>query len=198
MNSKKIKYIKSKKGKIPVLLSAPHSKPHKRPNLESIIKQEEKFTDDIVNEIGKHTDCSTIYTTDLAELDPSYYKINAGNVYKKLIEEMHSDCSFESFIDIHGLNPINNYDFGIYYKNRYLNSGKLAQQISFHLNQKSFKDANIQIFKFPENDQESLADFCAKELKIPSIQIEIAKYIRDDNDLRNSFASLLGKWVKKQ
>jgi hypothetical protein len=192
------KLIRTIKGKVPVIISAPHSQPHKRPSLDQIIKQEEPYTDDIAVKLAKDTDCWAIYTTDLAELDPSYYSINEGNEYKKLIQTLNKEAHFKYFIDLHGLNPVRNYDFGIYYKNRFLNSEKLSKEISVVLKKQEFKEANIQILKLPENKQESLAEFCAEELKIPSIQIEIAEYIRNDSELREEFVKILGNWIKKQ
>jgi uncharacterized protein YggU (UPF0235/DUF167 family) len=100
------------------------------------------------------------------------------------------------FIDIHGLRDCN-YDFELYYPTRFGNSLKFAYEIEEGLNTKELAGLNVAISRFPENGQESLGEFVASKLRIPSVQIEIARYIRKDENLRKYVIQNLDKIVKK-
>jgi hypothetical protein len=52
---------------------------------------------------------------------------------------------------------------------------------------------NVRIFRFLDNGQETIGEYCASKLRIPSVQIEIARYIRDDEVLRNCFVRNLSQ-----
>jgi hypothetical protein len=55
---------------------------------------------------------------------------------------------------------------------------------------------NIEIFRFLDNGQESLGEFVASRMRVPSVQIEIARYIRSDEELRDNFVKNLSEVVK--
>ena len=73
-----------------------------------------------------------------------------------------------------------------------------AQSISEGLNKGELKGASIFLFRFLDNDQETLGEYVASKLRVPSVQIEIARYIREDEILRNAFIENLGKILKEK
>ena len=189
-----MKNFETVQGKLPILFSAPHSYPHKRPSLVNKYKGHEEYTDDIVRDICKKSKSFGIYLTDQVEYDPNYYK--NGNEYKKEVQKIVEKNKIKTFIDIHGLNEDHMLDVAIYYKTRFHKSLRLAKEVSELLNRGKLKGLNTQIFRFPENGGETLTEFCASKLRIPSVQIEITKYIREDNDLRDSFIENISDIVK--
>jgi hypothetical protein len=48
-----------------------------------------------------------------------------------------------------------------------------------------------------DNGQETLGEYVATKLRVPSVQIEISRYIRDDEQLRESFIKNLSTLVEK-
>ena len=181
-------------GKLKYLFSAPHPHLHKRPSLTRKYKEHEKYTDDIVKAICRDTKCFGIYIKDQVEYDPNYNKTD--NPYKKEIEKIITKNSIEAFIDIHGLSEEHLVDVVIYYKTRFTNSIKLAYEISEKLNKGKLRGLNIQILRLPEDGRETLTEFVASKLRVPAVQIEIAKYLRDSKELRSeivkNFADIVG------
>ncbi len=169
-------------GKIKYLFSAPHPYPHRRPSFARKYKEREEYTDDIVQAVCKKSKGFGIYTKDKVEYDPNYHK--SGNPYKKEVKKIVNENNIEQFIDIHGLSDEHMIDIAIYYKSRFSNSIKLAKKTIEALDQGKLRGLNIQIFRLPENRQESLTEFSASKLRVPAVQIEIARYIRKDKELR--------------
>ncbi len=190
----KNKNYKIIKGKIPLLLSASHAHRHKRPNLENRIKQNEPWTKYIAKAIAENTQSSCIYSITKQEKDPNYYPIKE-NPYKKEIKKLVNNNQVKYLIDIHGLSDKHQYDFGIFYLKRFRNSKNFAYEIAENLNQEKLRNCLIHILHFKEDDQETIAEFGSETLKIPSIQIEIARYIREDDVLRENFIKLITEWV---
>jgi len=54
------------------------------------------------------------------------------------------------------------------------------------------------LFRFLDNDEETLGEFVSGKMRIPSIQIEIARYLREDEDLRESFVENLAKIINER
>jgi hypothetical protein len=183
-------------GKIKYLFSAPHPYPHRRPSLARKYKEREEYTDDIVKAICKKTKAFGIYTKDQVDYDPNYHRKN--NPYKKEVEKIVNENKIEQFVDIHGLSDEHMIDIAIYYKSRFSNSIKLAKKVMKSLNQGQLKGLNIQIFRLPENRQESLTEFSASTLRVPAVQIEIARYIRKDQELREEFVKNLADIISKK
>jgi hypothetical protein len=183
-------------GKTKYLFSAPHPYPHRRPSLARKYKEREEYTDDIVKAICKKTKAFGIYTKDQVDYDPNYHRKN--NPYKKEVEKIVNENKIEQFVDIHGLSDEHMIDIAIYYKSRFSNSIKLAKKVMKSLNQGQLKGLNIQIFRLPENRQESLTEFSASTLRVPAVQIEIARYIRKDQELREEFVKNLADIISKK
>lgn len=174
------------KGKEPILLSAPHVFAHRRPSLSGLYKQGEPFTDEIVKNICEKTNAHGIYVTQEMSYDPNYYEVKK-NKYKKKVRDLIKEEKIKYFFDIHGLSDEYAYDFGIFYLNRYTKSKKLAYALAEALNKEELRNCLPQILNLNEGKAESLTEFTTSELRMPSLQIEVSRYIREDEILRESF-----------
>lgn len=182
------------KGTVPVLLSAPHALPHRRPSLTLSYKWGEQYTDTIVMEVCANTGCWGIVQTDETSFDANYHKLE-NNPYKEEITEVVKSNKIVKFIDIHGLNDIHRYDLGVYYQSKFFNSINLANAVVKAVNKGKLKGINACIFRFEEDYQEELGEYVAAKLRVPSVQLEIARYIREDEGLRNAFIENLSSYI---
>lgn len=183
-------------GKVPVMLSAPHVYPHRRPTLNGCYKLGEPYTDQIVKEVCANTSCFGIYLLKECDYDPNYHK-EKKNEYKRTVRDIVKERKIERFIDIHGLRDGQDFDIGIYYTTRFNKSLEFAYEIEEKLGKGSLSGINIQTLRFLDNGQETLGEYAASKLRIPAVQIEIARYIREDDDLRNTLIENIGEVVKK-
>ena len=177
-------------GKTPILLSAPHVFAHKRPRLSMAYKIGEPLTDTIVEEVCEQISAFGIVLTDESDYDFNYHK-EKRNPYKQEIRKIVEDNDIKYFIDIHGLKDGNQYDVAIYYPSKFSKSIKLARSIKEGLGKRGLRGINIVVLRFPERTQETLGEFVASDLRVPAVQIEIARYIREKKDLRDSFVQNL-------
>lgn len=183
-------------GKVPVLLSAPHAYSHRRPTIMGSYKLGEPYTDVIVKNVSADSNGFGIYLTNECDYDPNYHK-EKKNEYKQMVKDIVMKNKIERFIDIHGLKSNQDYDIGIYYTTKYRKSLEFAYEIEEALNKGLLNGINIRIFRFLDNGQETLGEYVASKLRIPAVQLEIARYIRDDEDLRNAFVNNLSAVVSK-
>jgi hypothetical protein len=190
-----MKNFKIIEGKKRFLVSAPHAYIHRRPSLLQKYKLGEKYTDDIVREICKESNCSGIYTTDKLDYDPNYHKVTE-NPYKREIENIIKRNKIKGFIDIHGLRNIYDIDIAIYYRTRFSNSILLAEEIADYIDRRTLSGVNIHILRLLDNDQETLTEYVASDVRIPAIQVEIARYIREDEKLRNGLVENISEYIK--
>ena len=183
------------RGKSPFLISAPHVYTHKRPSLTGIFKQGESLTDCVCQGICKETDSSGIFLTKSVEYDPNFLNVEK-NPFKKEIQKISKEEKKKKlFLDIHGLNDEYCYDMGIYYVSHFGKSKRIARELRNAIDKGGLKGTNILIFRFPENDQETLSEFVASKLKIPALQIEVARYIREDEELRNALVKNISSFL---
>ncbi len=182
------------KGKQPILLSAPHVFAHRRPSLAGLYKQGEPFTDEVVRSICEKTNTHGIFVTDEMSYDPNYYEIKK-NRYKKKVGDLINKEKIRYFFDIHGLSDEHAYDFGIYYLNRYTKSKKLAYALAEALNKGGLRNCLPQVLNLNEGKAESLSKFITSELRVPSLQIEISRYIREDEILRGAFVKNFSEFL---
>ena len=183
MNPKTFKTIIGSK---PILLSAPHVYAHRRPRLNMAYKIGEPLTDIIVEEVCKEIKCFGIVLTDESDMDYNYHK-EKNNPYKKEIRNLVEKEKIKYFVDIHGLKDGNNYDISIYYPSKFFNSIELSRKVKEGLPKGALRGSSLPVFRLPEGLQESLTLFVASELRVPSIQIEVARYIREKKELRDAF-----------
>ncbi len=180
-------------GNSPFLISAPHAHIHRRPTLTCIYKSEEKFTDGICIDICKGTGASGIYLNKDVEYDPNFFKLK-DNEYKQAVKDLIRNNKTKMFLDIHGLSDIYQYDIAIYYPSHFARSKKMAQELKKHFEKGKFKGISVNIFRIPDNDQKTLCMFTASKLRVPSLQIEIAWYIREDDELRDLFVKSISSF----
>lgn len=183
-------------GESQILISAPHLHPHRRPNLSGVLKQGEAFTEYIVEALCQETGSHGIIATDSSDYDPNH-QVFDKNPFKKQISKIIKEHQIKYLIDIHGLNDKHKYDLGIYHQKGFRNSRLLAYHLATGLNKEKLRGVLIQLLYFREEDGESISTYCTKELKIASVQIEIAKYIREDDKLRENLIKNLSSQIKK-
>jgi hypothetical protein len=183
-------------GKNKYIFSAPHPHPHRRPSLTKKYKEYERYTDDIVKEVCKKTGAWGIYIKDQVDYDPNFHD-KKDNPYKSEIKRIvkKTEDDVEGFIDVHGLSDEHMIDIAIYYKTRFINSIRLAEKIADGLNRGKLRGLNIQILRLPEENRETLTEHVASELRVPAVQIEIARYLRDDKELREEIVKNLADIV---
>ncbi|HBB64416.1 hypothetical protein A3K02_01025 [candidate division WS6 bacterium RIFOXYD1_FULL_33_8] len=179
-------HFKIIEGFIPVLLSAPHVHAHRRPSLTLSYKQGEPLTDYIVEQICLMTGAWGIIQTDQTDFDPNYHKLEE-NPYKEAVLELVEKGKVKKFVDIHGLNPQYEYDLGIYYPSKFFKSICLADDVCRGVDKRTLRGINSCVFRFDNDNRESLGEFVASKLRVPSVQVEIAKYIREKEELRKPF-----------
>lgn len=189
------KSFKVIEGTNPVLLSAPHAFSHRRPSLTLSYKLAEPWTDEIVKEICMNTGCWGIFLTDECDFDPNYHPLKS-NPYKQELVNIIKENKILKFLDIHGLNNENEFDVGVFYPSRFLKSINLSREICDSIDRGPLKGISTCVFRFNSNDHETLGEFVASRLRVPSIQIEIAKYIREKDILRNSFIENLSEYLR--
>ena len=181
-------------GKVPVLISAPHVFSHRRPNLNASYKPGEVYTGEIIKKVCAETSAFGIYLSDECDYDPNYHK-ERKNTYKQEMRRIVEKYKIERFIDIHGLRDCD-YDLGLYYTTRFSKSLNFAYEIEDGLNKGKLNGVSIEIFRFLDNGQETLGEFVASKLRVPSVQIEVAKYIRSDEELRENLIKNLSEIIK--
>lgn len=181
-------------GKIPVLLSAPHVFSHKRPRLCGLYKQGEFWTDYLVRNICAISGAYGIVSINELDYDPNYYPVEK-NEYKKKIKELVKKKKIKYIIDIHGLSDEHTYDFGIYYVNLYNRSKNLGYQLAESLNRGALRHSLIQMLNFRKDDQETISEFATKKLKLVALQIEIARYLRENDKLREAIVKNISEFI---
>ncbi len=183
------------KGTIPVLVSAPHVFAHRRPSLTMSYKTGEQWTDSIVEEICANTGAWGILLTSESEYDPNYHCIDI-NEYKNSVRNLIVDNKIKKFVDIHGLSDEHDYDLAVYYPSKFTNSIKLAEDICRSVDVCDLQGINLCVLRFLDNEQETLGEFVASKLRVPSIQMEIARYIREKQKLRNCLIENISKYLR--
>jgi len=183
-------------GKVPVLLSAPHTYSHRRPTITGSYKLGEPYTDEIVKKITANSSSFGIRLLKECSYDPNYHK-EGKNEYKQAVKEIVTKNKIEIFLDIHGLKDNQGYDIALYYPTKFRKSLELAYEIEEALNHGLLNGISIRIFRFLDNGQETLGEYVATKLRVPSVQVEISRYIRDDEQLRESFVKNLSTLVEK-
>lgn len=185
------------KGKNNVLLSAPHVFNHYRRNLDSVVKQGEPWTDYIVRNIATSSNSSSIALEKTVDFDPNY-DILSKNKYKQEVSKIVKSEKVKLFIDVHGLSDKYSYDFAIYYPLRYRKSESIAYDLAEILSKGPLRSSLVIVLNLKDNDQETLTEYVAQKHKIPAVQLEIARYIREDDSLREPMISAISNYLLKK
>ncbi|MBP5204266.1 hypothetical protein J6Z48_01340 [bacterium] len=184
-------------GDYPILFTAPHARLHRKPTLTGKLKQPEPFTDSIVEIMCMNTGTWGMILTSDITYDPNYNP-EKSNGFKKSIRNLNGKKEIKEILDIHGVKNTAPYDIGIFFTRNYYKSKHLAEMLQKQLKKGKLGGSNIAILEFPDNGQETIGEFGASQLQIPSIQIEIAQYIREDKNLRDNFIDNMTDVVNKE
>ncbi|MBL7159557.1 hypothetical protein ISS85_03710 [Candidatus Microgenomates bacterium] len=174
-------------GYFPVLLSAPHAAPHVRPEFDiKNPKLNEPNTDLIVEVLCEKTGCFGIYTTKVQKVDPNWYK---NSPYKKTLQKLVKRNCIKFILDIHGAKKEK--PFILEYKDFQKEKGLKGVEKNLLRCFKKFGFCKKEIIRGhrQKKEQMTIAEFCVKELKIPALQLEINRKIREPENPR--FKSLL-------
>lgn len=177
-----------------VLFTAPHSKNHKRPNLMGTYKHEEPYTDEIVRALCESTGAHGIVLSKTVDFDPNWHKVEK-NPFKETARQL-VESGVEYVFDIHGLSDQHSYDLAIYYMSRFRKSKKIGYELANALNQGELKGVLFQMFNFADDQQETITEYLLSNYKIAGLQLELARYIREDELLQREFVRLFSEFVK--
>jgi hypothetical protein len=185
------------KGEYKVLFSAPHIFAHPRKTFEGMsYRIAEPLTDVLMKDIVQRISAYGITLSSKTDYDPNYDKYYS-NPYKHEVKELVKVEKINAFIDIHGLSNKHNFDLGIYYKNKYTNSKTLAFKLAKEVNTGRIRDILIKVALFKNNEQETLAEYACTKLDIPSVEIEVAWYLLEDEFLRNELSKNISEVIAK-
>ena len=173
------------RGKLPVLVSAPHSVRHYR---QKKIKMSDQFTGSIVYLLNQLTGCHAIAVTNLYGGDPNF---DNPCIYKERIAQICRREKVKFVLDIHGAAREHEFDadFGT-------NRGETLLKTSMlELVERNFKDfglSRITHGHFAAAGPNTISSFVARELTIPALQIEINKQYRVPAQNPMGFHRILG------
>lgn len=91
-------YFEFRKGKIPILISAPHGARHWRDNNW---KEEDEYTSSIAIKLAEQTGAYVIFVKNATREDPNYIEKNR---YKEAIKEIVRRNGIKFILDLHGAN----------------------------------------------------------------------------------------------
>lgn len=161
------------KGKIPILISAPHGAEHFR-RRENRWKGEDEYTASLAIELGKLTGAYVIYVKNKTWEDPNN---DPSSKYKKAVAKAVKQYHIKFLMDLHGSDERRPYkvDIGIISNQ----AGRSSCPTYKKIIQEAFSGFEPKIFnqKFCANDACTMTFFAKNELGIQAAQIEInAKY----------------------
>lgn len=176
-------------GKLPVLVSAPHAVRHYR---QKKIKMSDQFTGSIVYLLNQLTGCHAIAATKLYGGDPNF---DDPCMYKDRIAEMCRRGNVKFVLDIHGAARERDFDVDLG-----TNGGKtlLLKPRVLELLERNFQGFGLNRIShdhFAASGPNTIANYIARELGIPAVQLEINKQYRVPAQNPQGFHRLLGALV---
>jgi hypothetical protein len=177
--------LKVIKGAEPILFTAPHAVKHHRLLVDKYWRVAEEHTAEIAQKLALAMNAFALFPMSDLQYDPNT-DVERNNPFKKEIRRLVSEYNIKYVIDIHGLHEKYNYDFAIFYTVRYGKSKRLAECLAGKLNDGVLKNSLTHIFSTPKIGMNCpIYEFVAVELGTSAVQVEVAQYIRNDNDLIN-------------
>jgi len=161
------------RGKIPILISAPHGAPHYRRRWHRW-KGEDEYTSSIAIELGNLTGAYVIYVKNKTREDPNS---DARSKYKMAVAKAVKQYDIKFLLDLHGSDEERPYeiDVGIIHDETQRSSCPTFKEVI----QEAFSDSEPEVFnkKFCAKDTCTLTSFAKNKLGIEAAQVEInAKY----------------------
>lgn len=173
-------------GKLPVLVSAPHAVRHYR---QKKIKMSDQFTGSIVYLLHKLTACHAIAATKLYGGDPN---VDNPCIYKERMAEICSREKIKYVLDIHGAARERDFDVDFGTNSRKTLLAKTSMLATLEQNFRDFGLSRISHDHFAATGPNTIANYVARELNIPTVQIEINKQYRVPAQNPQGFHRLLG------
>lgn len=173
-------------GKLPILVSAPHAVRHCR---QKKIKMSDQFTGSLVYLLNQQTNCHAIAATKLYGGDPNF---DDPCIYKERIAEICLRQKVKFILDIHGAAREREFDvdLGTNGGKTLLDKTKMLELIERNL--RDFGLSRISHDHFAASGPNTIANYIARELGIPAVQIEINKQYRVPAQNPKGFHCLLG------
>lgn len=176
-------------GELPILVSAPHAVRHYR---QKKIKISDQFTGSIVYLLNQLTGCHAIATTKLYGGDPNS---DDPCIYKAKIAEICDRKKVKFVLDIHGAAREREFDvdFGTNSGKNILSKAKMLETLEHNFH--GFGLSRISHDHFAATGLNTIANYVARELRIPAVQVEINKQYRVPAQNPQGFHRLLGALV---
>lgn len=177
----KVRSFNVVKGKIPIVVSAPHTVKQLR---EGKIKAAENQTGAIASILGEETGCFIIYKTYNNQDDANYDIEN--NEYKEEIKHIVKENNIKLLLNIHGARDEHNFDIdlGTSYGENINDNIEIIEELK-----ECFKRNEIENVTenktFKADTIRTISKYINEETKIPCIQVEIAWKYRDLDNLEN-------------
>ena len=173
-------------GDIPLIVTAPHSTVHERMGK---LKRQEYYTAALSVMLHSLTGCHVLYTNRLMKSDPNYYD---ESPFKVRLREIISANKIIFLIDLHGTGAEKDYDVypGVGIEKEFLLGNESCIEdlkTVAELNHVSLGGLEI----FPAAKQMTVTKFAARELKVPSIQLEINRNLRQPDKNPEQFIRLV-------
>ena len=179
------------KNKSKIMISAPHSVNHIR---EWEILVQDLLTWWLVLYLGNRLNLPVIYSTSYKVWDPNFDK-NSESEYKQTLAKYIKENDIKFLIDLHGCRSFRDFsiELGTWWEwnPNLLWNGKILKAIVKSLNGslKSYiqhtKKAITENTIFSAGRETTVSSFISNECKIPTIQIEINKELRDMDNIQN-------------
>lgn len=176
-------------GEIPVLVSAPHAVRHVR---QKKIKVSDEYTGSIVYLLNKLIGCHALATIKLYGGDPN---VDSPCIYKDKIVEICKKEKIRFVLDIHGAARNHDFDIDLGTHGRATLLAQSKIQETFEDNFLRFGIKKISKDYFAASGVNTITNFVARELHIPSIQIEINKGYRSPAQNPQGFHRLIGALI---
>jgi gamma-glutamylcyclotransferase (GGCT)/AIG2-like uncharacterized protein YtfP len=178
-----IHYIK---GRVPVLVTAPHATAHVRMGK---LKRQEFYTGALTVLLHSVTGCHALYAGRLSSLDPNY---TDESPFKAKLSEIAGRSGLEFLIDIHGTGSERPGDvFPGVGVNREFLKGRPGSLGELGLAARSNGISLGPLDVFPAARQKTVTRFAATELSIPSMQLEINRNLRRPESAPADFVKLV-------
>ncbi|MEL7656020.1 MAG: hypothetical protein AAGU75_08940 [Bacillota bacterium] len=177
-------------GDIPILVSAPHAVRHFR---QKKIKMSDEYTGSIVYLLNKLTGCHAIAVTKLYGGDPN---VDSPCIYKEKLAQLCRQGKIKLLLDIHGAARDRDFDVDFGTNNRRNLLEKMHTDEILAQNFRNCGFSKVSSDYFDASSPNTIANFAARELGIPAVQIEINKHYRVPAQNPQGFHRLMAALVE--
>lgn len=169
-----------------IIVSAPHATNHIRLNK---YKVHERYTGALSALMHSLTGATSIYSNSVSISDSNYYDNSA---YKTLLEKTTGKYRYNFLLDIHGTGEEREFDLypGIGINKKFL-LGRTKILDDLYRTADKYKISLGGLDRFPASKQQTVTKFCATQLGIPSMQIEINKRYRKPESGPEKFLDMI-------